>query len=87
MTEGREGDVKTGLDHLQSAALELIAAARSFLDVAEELVKEPEASAAVVRAAAGVAAAVLGASDPSRPREGDEASPAADGTVEHIEVS
>ena len=83
-----DDDVKTGLDHLQSAALELIAAARSFLDVAEELVREPEASAAVVRAAAGVAAAVLGGSDPTGPSAADEGAGAAgDSTVEHIEVS
>jgi hypothetical protein len=81
---------KTGLDHLQSAALELIAAARSFLDVAEELVREPEASAAVVKAAAGVAAAVLGGGQAPPDRGGDPAatSPVGnDSTVEHIEVS
>ena len=80
---------KSGIDHLQSAALELIAAARSFLDVAEELVKEPEASAAVWRAAAGVAAAVLGgAQPPSDPRAGHgEPDQANDSPVEHIEVS
>lgn len=32
---------KEGLDHLQAAALEAIAAARALLDVAEELVREP----------------------------------------------
>ena len=84
-----EHEVKTGLDHLQSAALELIAAARSFLDVAEELVKEPEATAAVVKAAAGVAAAVLGGEQPGGDPSADEqgTSPSsADSTVEHIEV-
>ena len=79
---------KSGLEHLQSAALELIAAARSFLDVAVELVREPVASAAVVRAAAGVAAAVLGGAQPgeehrSQADEGANGSPG----VEHIEVS
>jgi hypothetical protein len=31
-----------GLEHLQAAALEMIAAARAFLDVAEDLVAGPE---------------------------------------------
>jgi hypothetical protein len=31
-----------GLEHLQAAALELIAAARAFLDVAEDVVTDPE---------------------------------------------
>jgi len=31
-----------GVEHLQTAALELIAAARAFLDVAEDLVTDPD---------------------------------------------
>jgi hypothetical protein len=31
-----------GLEHLQAAALEMIAAARAFLDVAEDLVSDPD---------------------------------------------
>lgn len=31
-----------GFEHLQTAALEMIAAARAFLDVAEDLVTDPE---------------------------------------------
>lgn len=37
-----------GVAHLQAATRELIAAARSFLDVAEELVDDPEAVTSVV---------------------------------------
>jgi hypothetical protein len=37
-----------GFDHLQRAALEMIAAARAFLDVAEELVVDREAVSEVV---------------------------------------
>ena len=33
--------VKEGVEHLQAAALELIAAARVFLDIAEDAVKDP----------------------------------------------
>jgi hypothetical protein len=39
MTDDRMAE---GVEHLQAAALELIAAARAFLDVAEELVTDPE---------------------------------------------
>ncbi len=38
MNEDRARDV---FEHLQAAALEMIAAARAALDVAEELVKDP----------------------------------------------
>ena len=33
--------VREGVEHLQTAALEMIAAARIFLDVAEDLVRDP----------------------------------------------
>lgn len=57
--QGAAGGDRTrdGLDHLQAAALEAIAAARAFLDVAEELVREPGAVADALRAVAGAAAA------------------------------
>lgn len=43
-----------GLAHLQAAAREAIAAARAFLDVAEELVGDPAAASAVVDAVGAV---------------------------------
>ena len=43
-----ENRAEEALGHVQTAALELIAAARAFLDVAEDLVKEPAELAAVV---------------------------------------
>lgn len=53
-----EERVKEGLEHLQKAALELIAAARALLDAAEEAVKDPAEVLAVVNhlAATGRAA-------------------------------
>jgi hypothetical protein len=33
--------LREGVEHLQNAALEFIAAARIFLDVAEEIVRDP----------------------------------------------
>jgi hypothetical protein len=43
------------MNHVQSAALELIAAMRNALDVAEDLVGNPEALQAMVQTAAAVA--------------------------------
>jgi hypothetical protein len=42
-----EDPTREGLDHLQAAAREMIAAARSFLDAAEDLVDDPKAAEAV----------------------------------------
>ena len=47
-----------GVDHLQRAAREMVAAARSFLDVVEELVEDRAALADVAAAVSGAAAAV-----------------------------
>ena len=43
--QGADERVAEGVDHLQVAAREMIAAARSFLDVAEEVVKDRAAVA------------------------------------------
>jgi hypothetical protein len=47
--------MREGVEHLQTAALELIAAARVFLDLAEDIVRDP--SDLVARANAAAAAA------------------------------
>lgn len=82
-----------GLDHLQAAALELIQAARSFLDVAEDLVADQEKVAEVVSAFGTVADIAARAArestvrDKSRPdRQADAATTGASG-VQHIRVS
>ena len=49
-----------GLDHLQAAALEMIAAARAFLDVAEDLVADREKVSEVVAAFVEAGEAALG---------------------------
>lgn len=47
--EGATNDrAREGLEHLQAAARELIEAARAVLDVAEDLVNDPETVASVV---------------------------------------
>jgi hypothetical protein len=83
------------VDHLQSAALELIEAARAFLDVLEELVADRERlgeAADVVGAAAGAAARIVGFGAPvgpdgapTAPAQPADASPSP--VIERIPVS
>jgi len=77
MNEQRGHEV---VEHLQAAALELIAAARALLDVAEDLVKDP---AEVLEMAAGLAAA---AAEVQRRAQGSPG-PAPGPKVERIRVS
>lgn len=56
MTDERAAE---GLEHLQRAALEVLAAARSFIDVAEDLVRDPAAAASVVHTAAAMGRMLL----------------------------
>jgi hypothetical protein len=50
-----EERARAGVEHLQAAAIEVIAAMKAFLDVAEDLVRDP-ASAAVLASAFAEAA-------------------------------
>jgi hypothetical protein len=84
---------REGVEHLQAAARELIAAARAALDVAEEVVGDPDAAAALVGVLAGLGdlarrvrpAPPTGGGDPAGPA--DATVPArADGRVERIRV-
>jgi hypothetical protein len=45
MSAGAQARAREGLEHLRAAARELIAAARAALDVAEEVVNDPESIA------------------------------------------
>jgi hypothetical protein len=85
--EERNVKAKEALEHMQAAALQMIAAARAVLDLAEEMVKDPApllaAAAATAEAAAKTGARIV---DPSG------AAPAAPATdseprVQHIRVS
>jgi hypothetical protein len=67
-----------GLAHLQAAAKEAIAAARAFLDVAEDLVADPAAVTAVVDAIGGAVRTVA--------RRGREAAGDDGGHVQRIRV-
>lgn len=74
-----EERAKEAVEHLQSAALEMIAALRAVLDVAEEFVKDPTPAAAFV---AGVAQAAAQAG--AHVSAADAEAPA---RVQHIRVS
>jgi len=79
---GDRGTVTEGVDHLQAAALELIDAARAFLDVVEELVGDRDRLAEVaetVSTMAGLAARAVARTRPGPTPDGSSA-PGADGT-------
>ena len=83
-----------GLDHLQAAALEMIAAARAFLDVAEDLVADREKVSEVVAAFGTIAEAATQATrDAKRRHHGSttasdaSAAPSRDEGVQRIRVS
>jgi hypothetical protein len=57
VSDTTEDKVREGVEHLQNAALEMIAAARIFLDVAEEIVRDPAPFVAKARQHAAPSAA------------------------------
>jgi hypothetical protein len=65
MADDRTRDV---LDHLQVAALEMIAAFRALLDVAEEAVRQPEALRDLLATTARVAAQATQATQAAQAR-------------------
>jgi hypothetical protein len=76
MAEARDDRTGEAVAHLQTAAREMIAAVRAFLDVAEEAVNDPKAGEALLDSLGEVARRVV-------PRN---APPEDDGGVEHIRV-
>ena len=78
---------RQGVEHLQAAAIEVIAALKAFLDVAEEVVRDPAGVAALAStlldAARPAPSAPHDPADPSDP----EAAPAAEPRVTRIRVS
>ena len=65
---------RQGVEHLQAAAIEMIAAFRAFLDVAEEVVRDPSAVTALATSLVETARAAApgppdpGAGSPAEPR-------------------
>lgn len=73
-----EARAREGLVHLQAAALEVIAACRAFLDVAEQIARDPAAVGHMAQAAAGVVRAAQEAAGPRAGAAGDAAGGAGD---------
>ena len=78
-----EERARQGVEHLQAAAIEVIAAMRAFLDVAEEVVRDPAGVAALASSLLDAARPPTTPTDPSDP----EAAPAAEPRVTRIRVS
>lgn len=68
---------RQGVEHLQAAAVEIIGALRAFLDIAEEVVRDPTM-------AATLAASIVEA---ARPTEASDDPPAPEPRVTRIRVS
>lgn len=72
-----EDRARQGMEHLQAAAIEVIAAMRAFLDLAEDVVRDPAAAAAM----AGTLVETM------RPQPPTADVPTDDGRVTRIRVS
>jgi hypothetical protein len=72
---------RQGVEHLQAAAIEMIAACRAFLDIAEDVVRDPSALTAFASSVVETAKAAA-----PRPDAGADASPA-EPRVTRIRVS
>ena len=75
---------RQGVEHLQAAAVEVIAALRAFLDVAEEVVRDPSGAAAL---ASSLLETARPSPSPSTPPSDPEAAAAAEPRVTRIRVS
>lgn len=78
-----DGSVREAVGHLQGAALELVAAARAVLDLAEEMIRDPAELLALATAAARRASS----RPPSRPASDDRPGRASTARISRIEVS
>ncbi|MGH9247540.1 MAG: hypothetical protein ACRD29_25145 [Acidimicrobiales bacterium] len=78
---------RAGVEHLQAAARELIAASRAFLDAVEEVVDRPEAAASVFSVFESVAKGFSRAAPWTRAGSGGgDHDEDGDGDFEHIRV-
>ena len=75
--------LQAGLEHLQRAAREMIAASRALLDVAEELVEEPKAASGIIDLLGSVAGRAGRAGPAASPAGEDDDDP----PVQRIPVS
>jgi len=89
--EGAHGVVPgkaPGTEALQAAALQAIAAAKAFLDLAEQAVRDPEVLGQVTASLSAVAKGVLGALVPpgAQGRSTGSGADPGDTPLEHIDV-
>jgi hypothetical protein len=77
-----------GTEALQAAALQAIAAAKAFLDLAEQAVRDPEVLGQVTSSLSAVAKGVLGSLVPpgAQGRSTGSGADPADPPLEHIDV-
>jgi hypothetical protein len=75
-------ELPPGVELLQNAALQLIGAAKAFLDVAERVVQDPRAVAEVAATIGAVAKAAI---ESIRPAAHDD-EPAPPDDVQHIDI-
>lgn len=76
------------IGHLQAAALEVISAARAFLEVAEKVVQNPETVRTAVVTVAALAKAVMQSVDPEGHGNGSQGNGEEPPShVEHIDLS
>ncbi len=84
---GSGGSSNEGVDLLQAAARDAIVAARSLLDVAEELLDDPAALGAAVTSLRSAAGGFLRGAAGREPHPGEYGSPSADPEgYEHIDL-
>jgi hypothetical protein len=86
MGEAMGFEPNDGVAHLQAAALEMIAAARAFLEVAESVVQNPEAVRTAVVTVGAMAKAVMQAVDPTSTKANGDGG-GDDPPIEHITLS
>jgi hypothetical protein len=79
------GDALDGVAHLQAAGLELIAAARSFLDAAEATLADPDKARRAAVALAAVVGAYLEAQGRPGRRSGEDGT--GDGGLRRVDIS
>ena len=74
-----EARAREGVEHLQAAAIEVIGAVKAFLDVVEDVVRDPAGAAAL-------ASSLLETARPAPPSD-PEAAPSTEPRVTRIRVS
>jgi hypothetical protein len=87
VTEHGKGAQEQAVEILQTAAIEAIKAMRSFLDIAETLVREPETAAVVGKAFAEAAASALRPRASGNDDDGEPDDAAPTGRVRRIDVT